>query len=134
MDEGTFQGWGVKFSNILRGLLIKVSGRFGGGGGLGKGGEVNISGWGWYPGGHYDYLKVHVYSIFVFPIVRWIEGATRLGWVLSTTCPLKLKPFCVYIKFFCLYWLLQRITFDSKKKVFIKNIIAFFKKNYPCPF
>ena len=98
LDEGTFQGRAVKFSKILRGLLIKEESNKFRIFGLAqvKRGEVNISGWGWYPGGHYGYLKFHVYSIFVIPTLL---GGLRvqLDWVVSTTCPFEVKPFCLSI-------------------------------------
>ena len=62
-----FQGWaGVKFSKVLRGVAHK--GGWGGaarvrltdlefsGWGYEKKDQVNISGWGWCPGGHFVYF------------------------------------------------------------------------------
>ena len=65
LDEGTFERRGESSSPKLWGFAHKSRG--GGGGltdlelflgGLVKRGEVNISGWGWYPGGHYGKVKL----------------------------------------------------------------------------
>ena len=60
------KGGGSQVLQNFEALLIKVGGGGGGGltdlelflGGLVKRGEVNISGWGWYPGGHYGKVKL----------------------------------------------------------------------------
>ena len=84
LDKGTFQWRGVKFSKIVREIAHKGgSGRikiFGGGAWV-KSGEVNISGWAWYPGGHYG-INTDSPSLGNFDTEKfaseWIESADTL--------------------------------------------------------
>ena len=50
MDQGRFQGGMSKVLQYFEGVAQKKRGD----GWVAKRGEVNISGWGWYPGRHYD--------------------------------------------------------------------------------
>ena len=66
---------GVNFSKILRRVAHKGGGGSGRfrlfGGAVGERDEVNISGWGWYPGGHYVcagflYTNTEIFPLFHF--------------------------------------------------------------------